>query len=107
MNPNAREIVKEKLQKLLIVNFIYPTDSQWVSPLVIVPKKNGKLRIAAKPPFGKNGKWKAMLPICRCYTAFQHDEYLSTNMPPLCGCITFEFAYAIILSGFNQNDIAP
>jgi hypothetical protein len=69
--------------------------------------KNGKLRIAAKPPFGKNGKWKAMLPICRCYTAFQHDEYLSTNMPPLCGCITFEFAYAIILSGFNQNDIAP
>ena len=46
MNPNLREIVKENLQKLLNVNFIYPiSDSQWVSPLVIVPKKNGKWRV--------------------------------------------------------------
>src|SRR3984885_7727116 len=46
MNPNLREIVKEELQKLLKVNFIYPiSDSQWVSPLVVVPKKNGKWRI--------------------------------------------------------------
>lgn len=43
MNPNLREIVKEELQKLLNVGFIYPiSDSEWVSPLVIVPKKNGK-----------------------------------------------------------------
>ena len=46
MNPNLREIVKGELQKLLNVNFIYPiSDSQWVSPLVIVPKKNGKWRV--------------------------------------------------------------
>ena len=46
MNPNLREIVKEELQKLLKVNFIYPiSDSQWVSPLVIIPKKNGKWRV--------------------------------------------------------------
>ena len=46
MNPNLREIVKEELQKLLNVNFIYPiSDSQWVSPLVIIPKKNGKWRV--------------------------------------------------------------
>ena len=45
MNPNLREIVKEALQKLLNVNFIYPIlDSQWVSPLVIVPKKNGLMK---------------------------------------------------------------
>eukprot|EP00253_Pinus_taeda_P028776 PITA_28776 len=43
MNPNLREIVKEELQKLLNVNFIYPI--AWVSPLVIVPKKNGKWRV--------------------------------------------------------------
>jgi hypothetical protein len=43
MNPLLKEIVKDELQKLLNVNFIYPiSDSQWVSPLVIVPKKNGK-----------------------------------------------------------------
>jgi len=46
MNPNLRGIVKEELQKLLNVNFIYPiSDSQWVSPLVIVPKKNGRWRV--------------------------------------------------------------
>jgi hypothetical protein len=46
MNPTLKDIVKEEFQKLLNVNFIYPiSDSQWVSPLVIVPKKNDKWRI--------------------------------------------------------------
>ena len=46
MNPGLKNIVKEELQKLLDVGFIYPiSDSQWVSPLVIVSKKNGKWRI--------------------------------------------------------------
>eukprot|EP00253_Pinus_taeda_P009629 PITA_09629 len=50
MNPNLREIVKEELQKLLNAGFIYPIfDSEWVSPLVIVPKKNGKWRIRIAP----------------------------------------------------------
>eukprot|EP00253_Pinus_taeda_P029632 PITA_29632 len=41
MNPNLKEIVKEEHQKLLNVNSIYPiSDIRWVSPLVIVPKKN-------------------------------------------------------------------
>jgi hypothetical protein len=46
MNPTLKDIVKEELQKILRANLIYPiSDSQWVSPLVIVPKKNGKWRI--------------------------------------------------------------
>ena len=46
MNPTLREVVKDELQKLLAVNFIYPIyDRKWVSSLVIVPKKNGKLCI--------------------------------------------------------------
>ena len=46
MNPTMKEIVKTKLQKMLNVGFIYPiSDSQWVSPLVVVLKKNGKWRI--------------------------------------------------------------
>ena len=43
LNPHLRDIVKEELQKLLDLDFVYPIlGSQWVSPLVIVPKKNGK-----------------------------------------------------------------
>lgn len=46
LNPALRDVVKEELQKLLNVGFIYPIlDSRWVSPLVVVPKKNGKWHI--------------------------------------------------------------
>ena len=46
LNPHLKDIVKVELQNLLDVNFIYPiSDSKWVSPLVVVPKKNGKWRI--------------------------------------------------------------
>ena len=46
LNPHLKDVVKDELQKLLDVNFIYPIfDRKWVSPLVVVPKKNGKWRI--------------------------------------------------------------
>jgi hypothetical protein len=47
MNPTLKDIVKEEIQKLLNVEFIYPiSDNKWVSPLVVVPKKvTGKWRI--------------------------------------------------------------
>lgn len=41
-----REIVKDELQNILDVGFIYPIfDSEWVSPLVIVPNKGVKWRV--------------------------------------------------------------
>jgi hypothetical protein len=47
MNPILKDFVKEELQKLLNVGFSYPiSDSKWVSPLVVVPKKStGKWRM--------------------------------------------------------------
>ena len=40
MNPSLKDIVKEELQKLLTIGFIYPiSDTKWVSPLVVVPNK--------------------------------------------------------------------
>ena len=46
MNLALKDIVKEELQKLLDAGFIYPiSNSEWVSPLVLVPKNNCKLRI--------------------------------------------------------------
>jgi len=46
LNPHLKDVVKDELHKLLDVIFIYPiSDSKWVSPLFLVPKKNGKWRI--------------------------------------------------------------
>ena len=46
MNPNIRDIVKEEIQNLLEEGFIYwILDREWVSPLMIVPNKNGKWRV--------------------------------------------------------------
>ena len=46
MNPALKDIVKEELQKLMDAKFIYLiSDSEWVSSLVLVPKKTGKWTI--------------------------------------------------------------
>ncbi|XP_078171369.1 uncharacterized protein LOC144565476 [Carex rostrata] len=42
LNPNLREVVKKEIFKLLDAGIIYPiSDSQWVSPVHVVPKKGG------------------------------------------------------------------
>jgi hypothetical protein len=46
MNPNCAAKVKEEIDKLLKAGFIYPVDrAEWLSSIMIVPKKNGKLRV--------------------------------------------------------------
>ena len=45
-NPVYAAKVKEEIDKLLKAGFIYPVQqTEWLSPVVIVPKKNGKLRV--------------------------------------------------------------
>lgn len=46
MNPTYAAQVKEEIDKLVKTGFVYPVDrSEWLSPIVIVLKKNGKLRV--------------------------------------------------------------
>ena len=45
-NDNFGRKIKEEIDKLLEAEFIYEIEhTEWVSPIVIVPKKNGKLRV--------------------------------------------------------------
>ena len=42
LNPPVMEVVKKEILKLLDVGVIYPiSDSKWVSPIQVVPKKSG------------------------------------------------------------------
>jgi hypothetical protein len=46
LNPNYAIIIKQDIDKLLAIGFIQSIEEvTWLSPIVIVPKKNGKLRI--------------------------------------------------------------
>lgn len=46
MNPAYRKQVKEEIDKILEARYIYEVEnSEWVSPIMVVKKKNGKLRI--------------------------------------------------------------
>ncbi len=46
LNPNYAIVVKQDTYKLLTIGFIeYVEEVTWLSPIVVVRKKNGKLRI--------------------------------------------------------------
>ena len=58
LNPNMSEVVKKEVMKLLDARIIYPiSDSKWVSPVHVVPKKGGmivvKTRKANQSPSGQ------------------------------------------------------
>ena len=45
-NDNFAKRIKEEIEKLKEAEFIYEIEhTDWVSPIVVVPKKNGKLRV--------------------------------------------------------------
>jgi hypothetical protein len=46
LNPNYVIVVKQNINKLLVIEFIQLVEEfTWLSPIVVAPKKNGKLRI--------------------------------------------------------------
>ena len=96
MNPNLRDIVKEEIQKLLEAGFIYPiSDSEWVSPLVIVPKKNGKWRVCVDYRELNKATQKDHFPL----------PFIDQVLDTLSGKKFFSFLDGF--SGYNQIQIAP
>jgi hypothetical protein len=96
MNPSLKDIVKEELQTLLHVNFIYLIlDRKWVSPLVIVPKKNGKWRI------------------CKDFREMKKDTYRDYFPLPFIDQVLDTlsrkryFSFLDGFSGYNQIQIPP
>jgi hypothetical protein len=46
LNPNYVTTIKHDINKLLVARLIQPIEEvTWLSPIVVVPNKNGKLRI--------------------------------------------------------------
>jgi hypothetical protein len=96
MNPNLREILEEELQKLLNAGFIYPiSDSEWVSPLVIVPKKNRK--------------WRVCVDYRALNKSTQKDHFSLPFIVQVLDSLSRKnfFSFLDGFSGYNQIKIAP
>ena len=53
-NENFARKIKEEIDKLLEAEFIYEIEhTEWVSSIVVVPKKNGKLHVCVNFEAGK------------------------------------------------------
>lgn len=96
MKPALKNIIKEELQKLLDVGFIYPiSDNQWVSLLVISPKKNGKWWICVDYKELDKATWKDYFPLPFI------DQVLDTLAENKL------FSFLEWFSGYKQIQIAP
>ena len=80
LNPNMREVVKKEILKWLDAGIIYPiSDSKWVSPIHVVPKKvgitveendQGEL-VTTRPSTG----WRVCIDYRRLNMATQKDHF--------------------------------
>lgn len=96
LNHHLKDVVKAELQKLLDVNFIYPIfDSKWVSPLVVVPKKNGK--------------WRICVDYTKVNKATQKDHFPLPFIDQVLDTLAGKKLFSLLdgFSGYNQIQIAP
>jgi hypothetical protein len=95
LNPKYSLLVKEEIEKLLEIGFIYPVPySEWVSPIVIVPKKNGKIRICQDFRKLNNATKKDYFPL----------PFTDTILDAVAGQECYSFLDGF--SGYNQIRIA-
>jgi hypothetical protein len=96
MNPAIKDIVKTKLKKLLDAGFSYPiSNSEWVSILVMAPKKNGTWRICVDYIELNKATRKYHLPLLFI------DQVLDIMSGKNC------FSFLDRFSGYNQVQIHP
>jgi hypothetical protein len=96
MNPKYSLMVKEEIDKLLECGFIYPVPySEWVSPIVVVPMKNGKLRICVD--------------FCKLNFVTQKDYFPLPFTDAILDGVARHECYSFLdgFSGYNQVMIVP
>ena len=96
MNPKYETIVKEEIDKLLDAGFIYEIEhTEWVSPIVIVTKKNGKIRVCVD--------------LKKVNAATVRDHYPLRFTEHVLERVAGHEAYSFLdgFSGYNQVSIDP
>ncbi|CAM8905405.1 unnamed protein product [Rhodiola kirilowii] len=114
LNPIMMEIIQKEIQKLLDADVIYPiSDSQWVSPVHIVPKKTGiTIEEDAEGKMVttrvKNG-WRMCIDNRKLNAVTRKDHFPLPFIDQMLDRLAAKpyFCFLDGFSGYNQIPIAP
>ena len=114
LNPTMQEVVRAEVLKLLDVGIIYPiSDSQWVSPTQVVPKKAGVTvvknahdeLVPTRVPTG----WRVCIDYRKLNAVTHKDHFPLPFMDQILERVAGHHYYCFLdgYSGYNQIKIAP
>ncbi|GAU23642.1 hypothetical protein TSUD_304170 [Trifolium subterraneum] len=114
LNPTMKEVVKKEVLKLLEVGMIYPiSDSEWVSPVHVVPKKGGMTVIRNDKneliPTRTLTGWRMCIDYRRLNKATRKDHYPLPFMDQMLERLAGQECYCFLdgYSGYNQIAVDP
>ncbi|KAI3515815.1 hypothetical protein L1887_14720 [Cichorium endivia] len=114
LNPPMMEVVKKEILKLLDAGMIYPiSDSKWVSPFQVVPKKTGITVVKNKegelvPTRVQNG-WRVCIDYRKLNASTRKDHFPLPFIDQMLERLAGKSHYCCLdgYSGFHQIPVAP
>jgi hypothetical protein len=114
LNPTMKEVVRKEVVKLLDAGMIYPiSDSPWVSPVHVVPKKGGMTVIRNDKdeliPTKVATGWRMCIDYRRLNTATHKDHFPLPFMDQMLERLSGQQYYCFLdgYSGYNQIAVDP
>ena len=114
LNPNMKDVVKKEVVKLLDAGMIYPiSDSTWVSPVQVVPKKGGMTVVPNEKneliPMRTVTGWRVCIDYRRLNEATRKDHFPLPFVDQMLERLAGHMFYCFLdgMSGYFQIPIAP
>ncbi|XP_062006666.1 uncharacterized protein LOC133723817 [Rosa rugosa] len=114
LNPPMMEVVKKEVLKLLDVGIIYPiSDSQWVSPVQVVPKRSGITVVKNEDneliPTRVQTGWRVCIDYRKLNTTTRKDHFPLPFIDQMLERLAGHAYYCFLdgYSGYNQIAIHP
>jgi hypothetical protein len=114
LNPNMREVVKKEIVKLLDAGIIYPiSDSRWVSPVQVVPKKSGVTVVESSDgelvPTRETTGWRVCIDYRKLNSATRKDHFPLPFIDQILERLAGQSYYCFLdgYSGYNQVAVYP
>ena len=111
LNPNMKEVVKKEVIKWLYAEIIYPiSDSRWVSPTQVVPKKSGLTVIQSGQgellPTRLTTGWRVCIDYRKLNMATKKDHFSLPFIDQILERLTGQKFFCFLDGYFGYNQVA-